>query len=255
MTKTPEQIEAEARRASIISKIRKLKAMTESRGASEQEASFAAQMMARLMAEFQVEQSELTIKEDSNHCIMDEYMDMGGHHMMWAWCMIEIGQIFKCKGWYTQTEDDVLDMGFKQPVTIFRFYGFPQDVEAAKVLLGIIHAGVVFETSAWMKAKKTKSQTKKYQHIDAFHAGMSCRLSERLRVLIPISKGTGLIVLKDQLVNDKFAQYCREQNLRLGTARQGSAPNPTEYAKGQAAGARVNINQTSVSRPLIGAGA
>jgi hypothetical protein len=246
--------EGKAKRDSIIARIRKLKAMTESRGASENESMFAAKRMAELIEEYNVQADELTLKEDSNHCVRDEYIDLSGKNYEWIHCLVVVGQIFKTKFWFTWDNQDPLDMGVMQRVLVLNFYGFPQDVEAAKVLTGIIHAGVVEETSKWIKAKNTKSAKKKFEHLDAFHAGMSYRMAERLTDMIPISKGRGLMVLKDQLVQDKFAEYCRKNDLRLTGARRkevSDAAGQEQFNRGVAAGGNIDLNQSRFARPMV----
>ena len=235
-------------RDAIITRIRKLAAVTLERGASEAEASFAAKRLASLMAEYEVKQDELSLRRDAAGCVKDEYQILA-KSANWADCLWQVATMFKVKSWRELGFDDPLDLGIQEAVVKFHLYGFPQDVEAASTLMRIIHIAALAEIAKYVK------ETKRGRHVASFELGFAHRIKALCSEIIAEREahrptGTALIILKDQLVRDEFAAYCRETGLKLSNSRTKTAVSGTAYAAGQAAGSRVNLRQSA----QVGAG-
>jgi hypothetical protein len=241
-------------RDAIIDRMRKLSKMTTAHGCTENEANTANAMLAKLAAEWDIQQDELTLKADAQGCIRDEYLEVQTVRGEWTRVMGAIQNLFAVKVWFTARAEDVLDIGVAMQVRVVNVYGFPVDVAGALAMTTICHIAIATESESWKKANKVR---RKNALLD-FQAGMASRLYDRISAMKPQFKaatGSSLIVLKDQLVRNEFAQYCREHNLKLYATRSRQITNHGAFAAGQAAADRVSLNggaHISPSRKAIG---
>lgn len=215
-------------REALAERVRKLQKMTTANGCSEAEAAFAAQKIAAIMAEHALTQDELSLKEDAAHCIQDEFLIWGRDYGDWWRLQQSIARLFDCKCWTSPARlEEMPDLGISHPVRPFAFYGMPYDVTACISVMGICFSAV----STTMERERGKRQD--------FAIGMVARLCQRIDEMKPKrATGTGLIVLKGQLVDAAFAQ----EGIRLRTRTVGVRPvDAAAYAKGFAAGAHVDI--------------
>lgn len=244
--------EVDPKRQAIIDRIRKLQAMSESRGASESEALTALEMCARLIQQHNVLATELTLKEDAKGCVKDTYMDVSGERAYWFPMKLAIAKLFNCHTWYDISEEDFLGIGLIKKVTNHNFYGFPEDVAACRAMMTLCHSAIVQETNREFTVVKRgkKSSTLTPQKMKEFHSGMGARLAERIIQLkvITLSNSTALVSLKGQLVDDKFKAYCADNDLHLNyTAsplRVDTGSNV--FQAGLAAGSRVNLGHGAI---------
>lgn len=215
-------------REALAERVRKLQKMTTANGCSEAEAAFAAQKIAAIMAEHALSQDELSLKEDAAHCIKDEFLIWGRDYGDWWKLQQSVARLFDCKCWGSATRlEEMPDLGISHPVRPFTFYGMPYDVTACISVMGICYSAV--ETT--MERERGKRQD--------FAIGMVARLCLRIDEMKPKrATGTGLIVLKGQLVDAAFAQ----EGIRLRKVTANARPvDAAAYAKGYAAGAHVDI--------------
>lgn len=228
-------------RDSILAKCRKLAAMTIERGATEQEAKIAASKLAKLIEDFNVSQDEMKIRLDAQHCIIDEFIELNSSASDWVELIVPISKLFHCRCWYEETHEDVLELGYKIPVTKYRYFGFEVDVVAAVSMTAIVHSAIHTESTNY-KIPRQKGGARKR---DSFRLGVIHGLAERLRTLIPpvvLSDGKSLMILKDQLVTDEYAKL----NLRLRRGHHGNTPaDPNAYAAGRRASANIHLDRSS----------
>ena len=119
------------------------------------------------------------------------------------------------------------------------YFGFPADVCGAVALTAIVACALVTESDIYLKKHGGGKSAG-----TSFRRSMASRLQERIRALkiVPVSTGTALVVLKDQLVKAEFAKL----GIRLTTVPSSSYKhNEHASASGRAAGDRVNIGQQS----------
>jgi hypothetical protein len=119
-------------------------------------------------------------------------------------------------------------------------FGHETDREAAWTLLTICNGALRNETALF---SRTLGRTKgKAQALLDFETVMAERLAERIEALKPT--GTGLIVLKSQLVNDEFVRYLRVKgiNLQSSSIQAGNTGSAAGQA-GLAAANRVDLGQ------------
>lgn len=215
-------------RDALAARVRKLQKMTTENGCSETEASFAASRIAAIMAEHALTQDELSLKEDAAHCTQDEFIFWGKDFGDWRGLQGSIARLFGTKTWAgLSREEDELGLGFTTRVKPFIFFGLANDVTACIATMSICFSAVA-----------TTAEREKRKRAD-FAAGMIARLAQRVDELQPkVQTGTALIVLKDQLVNEAFAQL----GLKLRYTSNARAIDPAAFARGFAAGAHVNIH-------------
>jgi hypothetical protein len=228
-----------AQRDAIIAKIQKLRAMTIQNGASENEASVAAAAIARLMAEWDISQSEADVRREASRCGQDYFCILRESPHEWRQVEIGIKRLFHLKVWASQFSEDILGLGWPQYFTKISFFGLPADVEAGRSLAEICHTAIANESLA--ESNRMGRAKGKAQYLASFRYGMAERLKERIIELIPVvPTGTGLIVLKNQLVTEEFAKLgisLRNEGIRIQL-------NPTAFAAGQTAAGRVNLGQS-----------
>lgn len=216
-------------REALAERVRKLQKMTTANGCSEAEAAFAAQKIAAIMAEHALTQDELSLKEDTAHCIQDEFLIWGRDYGDWWKLQQSVARLFDCKCWGMRARlEEMPDLGISHPVKPFVFYGMPYDVVACISVMSICFSAV----STTMERERGKRQD--------FAIGMVARLCQRIDEMKPKrATGTGLIVLKGQLVDAAFAQLgLKIRNVKVGARSVDAAA----YAKGFAEGAHVNLS-------------
>jgi hypothetical protein len=228
-----------AERERIISRIRKLASMTVERGASENEAAQAALLMSKLLEEFSVQSSELELRSDARGCIKDSIIAFHADRKPWMEALWAVAELYSCKAWRTYTTEDILGIGLTEDVTHLNFYGFPEDVAACLALGAIIQIARNGGMAEFIKTKDARRKGSRVRNIalDSFDLGFAERITERIREIIAAKPkaitGNALIVLKDQLVTEEWANYSK--NMRWGRARAGyTIGDSAAYARGSA---------------------
>jgi hypothetical protein len=206
-------------RESIKSKIAKLLNMTSENGASENEALIATQMAAKLMAEHDINTSEILIKNSKSIKGTNQFRQYG---------KTKLGQLFSvpvanfcdCKVW--TCGDQII------------YFGLPNDVE--------------IEISKFKKSSEyaiASQSTNGKTLVSSFICGIEQRISAKLRELtirkkasVNAATGTSLVILKDAVVKADFDAL--GMSLRKNTSQRTVRSN-SAYNAGNAAGNNVNI--------------
>lgn len=211
----------------ILTRIRKLAALTLENGASEAEAKQAGAHIARLLAEHNLSLSEIDLRADQASCKQDMLSVDLSVGREWTGCCNAIAFLCDCKAYGTIIKHP---LGDEQAA---HFFGYPQDVEAALTLARICARAINGKGWAFQKAEG------KLAACD-YRKGMANRLAERIHGLkaAPLT-GTGLIVLKGQLVTEEFAKL----NLRLGKERASTIRNRGAYSAGQETASNINLER------------
>ena len=235
-------------RDSIIDKIRKLRRMTEASGASETEALMAAAQVAKLMASYNVEESELRLRTDSIGMV-DDFYSMPGHVTHFHTLVAKaISAFTHTKLRWKLVSEDVFGLGVEEPWIYVKFYGYPLDVEAAIALSAICQTSIITETERWEKANPLKGKGMKKRERDNFKAsffyGICERLSERVKGFGDASTGRGLIVLKNELVDKHYAEFLSAKNIALRVSRaRDIVINNDAYLSGRSAAENVDLGR------------
>lgn len=224
-------------RTKIIDRIRKLSRMTTANGASEAEANKATQVLSQLIAEHQVNDTELSLRQDAIGMVLDTFCAVGARRANkyhWERIASAISRLFHCRGYYQFGSADLYGLGISMPTRERTFYGYPEDVAAAIALLTICHNAMI-----------TQSERQPKRQQEDFEAGMAERLSERILAIHTARTsptGKALMVVKDQLVTQEFANYLKRTGLKFRHRQFATTRDSDARARGRSAADTVGLN-------------
>lgn len=230
----------QSKRDAAIERIRKLQAMTTGRGASEAEAMMASARISALRTEYDIAESEISIRADAKSCIKDALVSVAQDEPGWRRVAINIEKLYGTICWLEQTREDLFELGFNVSVTRIVYYGFPLDVAASVATLALI--GMALDSE--LTPERMRGKGRGYR--GSFTEGFCDRINARLREMrsrasqafAQASKGA-LVVVKEQVVKSEFEKLGRKlyRSQHTNSARDGAG-----YAAGQAAGQRVGLD-------------
>lgn len=218
---------------SIMRRIAALSEKTLDNGCTEAEALGAAEKVASMLAEHGLSLSDIEIEERKD-CEQDE-IDTGRKRAHAIENVVaNISEFCDVKVWRARHRG-----GFIR----YCFFGFPEDVAAAKAMYGMILNAM---DCALIEFKATGS-TYGRRSTNAFSKGMAGRLSRRLHDMKQAQRkdtqettGRDLVVVKSNVVDEAYGKL----NMRLRSqSRKSTYSDGEAYAAGQAAGNRVNFNK------------
>lgn len=240
-------------RDSIIDRIRKLRRMTETNGASEAEALMAAAQIAKLVAQYDIGESELRLKADAIGMVDDSYSMPGTFSSFHSLVAKAIASLTHTKLRIREVVEDPFDLGMPMPWIYVKFYGYPLDCEAAIALSAICQTSIITESERWEKANPLpKGKTKKLERErsilkESFHYGICERLAERIRSFMEQEgpKTGALVSLKGQLVDQHYAEFLRDKGLGLRTrVEQDIALNGEAYTAGRLSANNIDLGRS-----------
>lgn len=231
-------------RDEALDKIRKLLAMANDGRGNVNEAANAASMASKLMAKFQIDSAETMLGKIDEEELAQEWVRASGHagakeHAyrevpLWCqWVGVGVAQLFDCK----------IDLCSKGSEGIgVRYSGFRTDVTVATWMF-VYLVDQVNRASEEVSGRSEKANFKK---------GAGSVLQRRLKELLAerntefkaAGTGTALVV-----VNNKLARIQEEFGQQTFKKSNSSITDRDAYARGMAAGARINLN---TNRPLEG---
>jgi len=238
-------------RANILARIKALQAKTVERGCTEQEAMAAAEKVAYLLDEYNIDISETEIEETELLLravnIRRKGKRTGKVRHASRFCIGAISALTDCRAFY-----DV-------PTGEANFYGLRPDVEFAEWLMQVVRAAIDRETAQFLGRTMMEdiagtTYTSTEVLVESFQSGMVARINQRLNEMKSarpnnkLSDGRSLVVVKDALVRDGFEKYKAVHGIHLGVTRgYMDSGNNTAYGYGQAAG-----NNVGFGRPVSG---
>lgn len=200
-------------RDKVKKKIIALLNKTEDAGASENEAMIAAQKAAELMAHYDIESSELDIR-NQNCKTLEVDIKLYNRVAILKHNLVGIARLCDCKVW--------LDGSTKSTAY---FFGMSQDLEIAEYLCKVIETAMERElrhytTTADFALDKCRYGARQLKI--SFLCGMAQRINENLKALIDEkkkqvfeAKGTDLVVMKNEQVQKEYDDL----GMRLVTSR------------------------------------
>jgi len=211
-------------RDAISRRIRALRAKTTENGCTEDEAIAAAEMLSRLLEKYNMTLDEAELRESPFSQHTERHDDHVGDRL---WKIADaVAHLTDARYWVSRPGE---------PVTI-KFFGFDHEVEVARYLLEIC-AGAMRREQARLTAERWP-RTLRRSTLLPFLDGMADRLAMRVKALKPPRPpGTGLVVLRDQLVAAAMPVKTNPQRAR------GSRDLDPEYLDGLAAAERVALNR------------
>lgn len=216
-------------RQKIAARIRALLAKTVANGCTEAEALSAAQLAAKLLAQYELTLDELELQATPFAQTMGQDVDDLGPQV-WK-VAAAIAYLVGSRYWTTGPG--------VRPVEV-TFFGFVHEVDISTYLLEICQHAMRAQLVRMQRDVALLRRPVRAMRIRAFLDGMAERLAERIRALKPPTPtGTGLIVLRGELI-DK-ALHVAGIELKSTTGRSSRDLEP-EYQAGRLAGDRVALN-------------
>ena len=121
------------------------------------------------------------------------------------------------------------------------FLGLSHEVEVAAYMLSICERAMRTEAQTLMRSIRRLPQIKQAAKMVPFVDGMADRLARRIRDMIPpVEAGTGLIVLRNALIDQELVRHGIELESG-GPARR--ALDTAAYRAGVSAGDKVALNR------------
>lgn len=229
--------ESKSRREAIMNKVRALLAKTVANGCTEEEAMAAAALADKLMQEHDLayEDVEREVRDERYGARRRPFANGNGKrrtaHPV-QYCTHYIAQYFDCKVWCSGTE--------------LIYFGSADDTELAHQMTDLLRLALDGEWSAYLNSPSRNPYVHGRTLRASFMAGMTRRLNDRLNQMkaernAP-STGRALVVVKTQVVNEKFVAYKREHNLNLRSrSTTRTISSGAAYRAGQDAGSRVDL--------------
>jgi hypothetical protein len=220
------------KRETIIKRINLLKEKTTANGCTEAEAMSAAEMISRLLQEYDLSMTEVEVK--SQEFITDSIqMDSGNKK--------PIHDILGSIGYFTDTK---VYFNKRMGNYVYNFFGAKKDVEFAGYLFDLLSHAMDNEYAKYQKTAEYKSIGGRTAR-GSFYKGMIVRLSQRLREMKNSireeAKSSGLVLYNKMAITE---QMFKKENpflrLRTSTSRITISDNDA-FNSGKEAANRVNI--------------
>ena len=227
-----------SKREDLLRRIRALMAKTTANGCTEAEAQMAAAAVDRLMGEYDIDLTELEVRDQTCVQVAVPTGARGFHAVEMTAKAVAAFTDTKCWRRDGQSSDEICFFGLKVDTEIAEYltYLFRRSLEREI-------AGVGMLDFTWQKKSKRERQEARH----SFGLGMASRLSDRLHELkskrdwtTEHATGKSLIVVKGAVVTEQWAKL----NLNLTRGRGVNGPRDADaYRSGMKAGDRVNIQQ------------
>jgi hypothetical protein len=224
----------------IKAKISALLSKNADNGATESEAIAAMRIAQRLMVEHGVTMEDILQNNDAAKDFIREVMRTGRKnlHEVDLYCVSTIAEFCDVKVWQNKEYSGNIKVGVS-----VQFFGYVSDVELAKYLREMIFRAMEWEWSLY--SNKINDSGHKRSIRKSFMVGMGGRLCQRLRELKMENSTTGrdLIILKDQLVTQAWAEQVNIKLQKNYAPKTVTVSNGAAYRAGINAGDRVNISR------------
>lgn len=226
-------------KSKIAARIRALREKTVANGCTEEEAASAAEMVAAMLAKYNLTVEECDVRENGFAKAETVLDDPVGERL---WKIADgIAYMIDVRYWTGP-------VGSKPSVT---FFGFDHEVEIAGYLLDICRTAMADRMERLERECLLLRPSAKRRRIAPFLDGMADRLQRRLRDLKPEAPtGCGLVVLRNSLIDAEL----ESEGIRIGDKNaRASRDFEPDYKRGVAAADGVALNR-GVSGPSKNAG-
>jgi hypothetical protein len=249
--------------AKVKARIKALAAKTVEAGCSEHEALHAAEMVGRLLDQYNLSMDEIDIREEI--CVLSEVPAGSRRRMPVDGAVVPIARFCEVKTWHAKRADET---------AVYCFYGFEPDVAMAVHLFTVVAAAVRAELVTFKRSRRYAAAGNRWLATASFQRGLVDRIGDRLEQLKTkrqrdrerderakaqaaqeaferavaagepppqhVTRGA-LMVLKGQIVEREF-----EANLGITLTKSRAITfrvDPCAFEAGRTAGDRVNLNR------------
>src|SRR3954451_1864406 len=158
--------------AKVKAKIKGLAAKTVDAGCSEHEAMHAAEMVGRLLDQYNLSMDEIDIREEV--CVLGEVPAGSKRRMPVDAAVVPIARFCDVKTWHAKREDGS---------AVYCFYGFEPDVAMAVHLFTVVAAAVRAESATFKRSEPYAAAGNRWLATASFQRGLVDRISDRLELL------------------------------------------------------------------------
>jgi hypothetical protein len=235
----------------IKHRIAKLLNVTLERGASENEAMRAAEKAAELMAHYNIETSELSIRSARAVAQTVTCRKYGSMNIA-APVARHVGQLCDCIHWWS-TEKDLRDTCLPdwqaRKVRVYTYFGLPADAEIASYLFDLISNAILAEINLYKRSADYIKTVGVHGRtlVTSFVAGMEDRICARLDALrdkkqhaVQEATGRSLVVVKAEQIRSDFE--ATGIKLRTAWSHGRKLQSKDAYACGSFAGDRLPLS-------------
>lgn len=198
--------------AKVKAKIKALAAKTVEAGCSEHEAMHAAEMVGRLLDQFNLSMDEIDIREEV--CVLGEVPTGSKRRMPIDMAVVPIARFCDVKTWHSKREVGT---------TVYCFYGFEPDVAMAVHLFTVVAAAVRAESATFKGSKPYAVAGNRWLATASFQRGLVDRIGDRLAQLKAKRQSD---MERDERVKAQAAQDAFERAVAAGE------PPPQHVARG-----------------------
>lgn len=245
--------------AKVKARIRALTEKTVSNGCTEAEAMAAAEAVGRLLDTYNLSMAEVDLRDEPTKTVTVKHR--GVRRTPADHCLMAIAEFCDAKvfTWTTWVKSKARK-GYTKALAEVRFFGLESDAELAAYLYEVIARSIETETRAYARNPLRRRGAGR-SATTSFGHGMAGRVRDRLRALkaemnaaaTATPRGTDLVVLKGQIIEDTFADLSRKLGLKdIETTTK--VTDETAYRSGQKAGDKVNLSRpmkTDAKGPLL----
>jgi hypothetical protein len=240
-------------RDKIKERVAKLLNMTLNRGATESEAMTAAEKAAELMAHYDIEASELSIRS-TNAIKQSVAVRKYGSLKIAAPVARHVGQLCDCMYWMDREidpRDTDLPTWWQRQASIVVFFGLPADAEIAGYLFDLISNAIVAEIEVYKESpnyqREVEAGVNGRTAVTSFVNGMEETICSRLDAMrdekhqaVQEATGRALVIVKEEQIKADFAATGIRLVTGYGSSRGAGSAGAS--ASGRAAGGRVSLS-------------
>jgi hypothetical protein len=240
-------------RDKIKERVAKLLNMTADRGASEAEAMFAAEEVARLMAHYDINATELSVRSTRAIEQIVTVRKYGNMNIAGP-CARHVAQLCDCMYWLSREidpRDTDLSPLWQREIRTVVFFGLPADAEIAGYLFDLISNAIVAEIEVYKESpdyqREVEAGVNGRTAVTSFVNGMEKTICSRLDAMreekhqaVQEATGRALVIVKEAQIEEDFAAT----GIKLvsgGGSYRGSG-SAGAGASGRAAGGRVSLS-------------
>lgn len=222
-------------RSAAVARIKALLSKTVENGCTEEEASAAISKAGELMDKYGIESSETDIREEV--CITGIH---GAERLKIhesTWIATELAKYCDCRVWRKTGTGQIA------------FFGIPADVEVATYIMRVVQGSMDRGWKIFTKSPDYPSWEVSRRVRNTYMASFASRVNARLREMriarhtetLVTTSGTSLMVVKQQVVAEQFAQSGLQIRKSSGTTSRQHSNSDAARNAGQAAGSKVHL--------------
>lgn len=218
---------------SLKARIEKLSKMTVENGCTSNEAEAASRVLLRIAAENGMTLGEVLAirpEEAASKLANGDIISNRKRFHEVSWSINTIAEFFSCKAWLMKNGD----------YTGIRYFGFPEDVQAAVALTNIITVAMETECASFLKTRESDvhGKTLRKNFMLGFVARINARLLEiRHEHNKETTGSTDLVVVKEDVIREAM------KDIQIKKSKQNTryASDNTAYYAGAAAANNVSL--------------